>query len=255
MKTIIFCGGKGTRLREETEYRPKPMVEIGNRPIMWYIMHRYASYGYKDFILPLGYKGDYIKQYFWEYKIRNTDFTIDLSSGDITEHTENATDWNITLCDTGLETMKGSRLHQVSKYIDSERFMVTYGDAVSDINIEELLAFHKKSGKIGTFTGVRMPSRFGSVKTDASGNIVSWEEKPTLESYINCGYFVFEREFLTYLSADPQCDLEKEPLIRLAQEGQLAMFPHTGFWHCMDTLRDYQSLHDLWESGKTPWMP
>ncbi|SHN60949.1 glucose-1-phosphate cytidylyltransferase [Desulfovibrio litoralis] len=264
MKVVIFCGGKGTRLREETEYKPKPMVEIGGKPIIWYIMERYARFGHKDFVLPLGYKGDVIKQYFYDYKMRNSDFTVDLSSGKSVSHCRQdeqgneiactPIDWKVTLCDTGEETQKGGRLKRVAKYIDTERFMVTYGDGVSDVNIDALLDFHIRSGKMGTFTGVRMPSRFGTVQTDDQGNILAWKEKPILNQYTNCGFFVFKREFLDYLTEDESCDLEKEPLERLAKEGQLSMYQHQGFWQCMDTLRDYQLLTQMWEDGKRPWI-
>ena len=237
MKVIIMCGGKGTRLREETVIKPKPMVEIGGRPVLWHIMNIYARFGFKDFILPLGYKGEYIKQYFHDYNIRNTDFTVDLRSGAITPHPREIEDWRVTLCDTGQETLKGGRLKRVARYIDTDRFMVTYGDGVADIDIDKLIDFHMKSGTIGTFTGVRMPSRFGTVRTDENGKILSWEEKPVLNEYINCGFFVFKREFLDYLDEDESCDLEKEPLQRLAAEGQLSMYPHPGQWQCMDTLR------------------
>ncbi|MDD6087924.1 MAG: glucose-1-phosphate cytidylyltransferase [Desulfovibrionaceae bacterium] len=254
MQVLVLCGGKGTRLREETEFKPKPMVEIGGRPILWHIMSRYAKYGYHDFILPLGYKGEVIKQYFYDYRMRNTDFSVNLASGDVTYHsTPSSADWNVTLADTGQETLKGARIRRVSRYITSDRFMVTYGDGVADIDIEKLVAFHKKSGKIGTFTGVRMPSRFGAVQIDDSGNILSWQEKPVLNEYINCGFFVFEREFLDYLSEDESCDLEKEPLERLAAEGQLAMYRHEGFWQCMDTLRDAMLLNGMWTKGNAPW--
>lgn len=256
MKVIILCGGKGTRLREETEYKPKPMVEIGGRPIMWHIMQRYAAFGHKDFVLPLGYKGDYIKQYFQDYKVRNADFTVDLATGQTTLHpgATKCTDWKVTLCDTGEDTMKGARIKRVAQHIDTDRFMVTYGDGVADVDIDALVAFHKRQGKMGTFTGVRMPSRFGTVSTDEQGNITDWQEKPVLNQYTNCGFFVFERAFLDYLSEDEECDLEKAPLERLAKEGQLAMYPHKGFWQCMDTLRDYQYLTELWDKGHTPWV-
>ena len=255
MKVIILCGGKGTRLREETESKPKPMVEVGGRPIIWHIMQRYARYGCKEFVLPLGYKGEAIKQYFHEYRIRNADFTIDLSNGGINIHerSERATDWKVTLCDTGEDTMKGARIQRVARYLEGDRFMVTYGDGVADINIDDLLAFHLRQGKLATFTGVRMPSRFGTVSTDDNGNITSWQEKPVLNQFTNCGFFVFERAFLEYLSADEECDLEKEPMERLAREGQLAMYRHTGFWQCMDTLRDYQLLNSMWDAGARPW--
>lgn len=253
MKVIIMCGGKGTRLREETVVKPKPMVEIGGRPVLWHIMNIYARFGFKDFILPLGYKGEYIKQYFHDYNIRNTDFTVDLRSGDITHHPREIEDWRVTLCDTGQETLKGGRLKRVARHIDTDRFMVTYGDGVADIDIGKLIDFHMESGTIGTFTGVRMPSRFGTVRTDENGKILSWEEKPVLNEYINCGFFVFKRQFLDYLDEDESCDLEKEPLQRLAAEGQLSMYPHPGQWQCMDTLRDSIKLNELWDSGKAFW--
>lgn len=255
MKVIIMCGGKGTRLREETAFKPKPMVEIGPRPVLWHIMSIYARFGFKDFVLPLGYKGEVIKQYFHDYKLRNTDFTVDLGTGAILPHPiDCCLDWRVTLCDTGEESLKGARIKRVAKYIDSDRFMVTYGDGVADIDLDKLIDFHKKSGKMGTFTGVRMPSRFGTVKTDAQGNILSWEEKPVLDEYINCGFFVFKREFLDYLSEDEDCDLEKEPLQRLAAEGQLSMYAHPGQWQCMDTLRDSQKLNALWDKGQAFWV-
>lgn len=253
MQTVIFCGGKGTRLREETSVKPKPMVEIGGLPILWHIMSIYGRAGFRDFILPLGYKGDVIKQYFFDYKMRNSDFTVNLKSGNITRHGEGPEDWNVTLCDTGSETLKGGRLKRVAKHITGDRFMVTYGDGLADIDLAALIDFHKKSGKIGTFTGVRMPSRFGSVRTDADGRILAWEEKPLLDEYINCGFFVFERRFLDYLDEDEGCDLEKEPLQALAANGELAMYPHPGQWQCMDTLRDSMKLNELWNSGKAFW--
>jgi glucose-1-phosphate cytidylyltransferase len=255
MKVIIFCGGKGTRLREETEFKPKPMVEIGSRPIMWHIMSRYARYGFKEFVLPLGYRGDVIKQYFHDYKTRNSDFTIDLNSGDTVVHnSDTCVDWKVTLCDTGEDAEKGARIKRVARHLGNGPCMAAYGDGVADIAIDKLVAFHKSQGKLGTFTGVRMPSRFGTVSTDDHGNIESWEEKPVLNQYTNCGFFVFEPEFLDYLSGDESCDLEKAPLERLAREGQLAMYRHTGFWQCMDTLRDHELLNKLWDKGNAPWM-
>ena len=254
MKVIIFCGGKGTRLREETEFKPKPMVEIGGRPIMWHIMNRYARFGHNEFILPLGYRGEVIKRYFHDYKIHNSDFTVDLASGDLCVHSSAAcVDWKVTLCDTGEDTEKGARIKRTAKHIGNERFMVTYGDGVADIDLDALLAFHKKHGKLGTFTGVRMPSRFGTVDTDENGMVTGWKEKPTLNQFTNCGFFVFEPKFLEYLTEDESCDLEKAPLERLASEGQLAMFRHEGFWQCMDTLRDFQLLNAIWDKGNAPW--
>lgn len=253
MQTVIFCGGKGTRLREETAVKPKPMVEIGGRPILWHIMSIYARAGYNDFILPLGYKGEMIKQYFLDYKMRNSDFSVNLKTGDVKRHGDGPEDWNITLCDTGSETLKGGRLKRVAKYLTGDRFMVTYGDGLADIDINALLAFHKKAGKLGTFTGVRMPSRFGSVRTDTEGNILAWEEKPLLDEFINCGFFVFEKKFLDYLDEDENCDLEKEPLQALAADGELAMYAHPGNWQCMDTLRDSIHLNEMWNNGKAFW--
>lgn len=254
MEIIIMCGGKGTRLREETAIKPKPMVEIGGRPILWHIMSIYSRFGFRDFVLPLGYKGDVIKQYFHEYQFRSADFTINLKSGNITMHPGYMEDWNVTLCDTGQETLKGARLKRVARYIKGDRFMVTYGDGLADINIDRLLKFHKEAGTIGTFTGVRMPSRFGAVRTGPDGKILSWEEKPVLDEYINCGFFVFERKFLDYLSEDESCDLEREPLQTLAAEGQLSMYPHPGQWQCMDTLRDSIKLNELWDKGEAFWV-
>jgi len=255
MKVIILCGGKGTRLREETEFKPKPMVEIGGLPIIWHIMARYARFGFKEFILPLGYKGEVIKQYFRDYKLRNTDCTVDLRTGDCSLHEGAAeSDWRVTMCDTGQETFKGGRIKRVARHIDTEHFMVTYGDGVADIDINKLIDCHMKTGTIGTFTGVRMPSRFGTVRTDTRGNILSWEEKPVLNEYVNCGFFVFKREFLGYLSEDESCDLEKEPLERLAREGQLSMYQHVGLWQCMDTLRDVQALNAMWDKGQAFWI-
>lgn len=254
MKTIIMCGGKGTRLREETAVKPKPMVEIGGRPILWHIMSIYSRFGYRDFILPLGYKGEVIKRYFYEYQALHSDFTVNLKSGNVDIHENFREDWTITLCDTGQETLKGGRLKRVAKYIDGDRFMVTYGDGVADIDIGKLIDFHIKSGKIGTFTGVRMPSRFGSVRVNEQGVITSWEEKPLLNEYINCGFFVFEKKFLEYLSEDENCDLEKEPLENLAAEGQLAMYPNPGPWLCMDTLRDSIKLNELWDRNEAFWV-
>jgi glucose-1-phosphate cytidylyltransferase len=254
MKVIIFCGGKGTRLKEETEFKPKPMVEIGRRPIMWHIMQRYAHYGFKEFVLPLGYRGDVIKQYFAEYKTRNSDFSIDLATGETSVHSVDAlVDWKVTLCDTGEDAEKGARIKRVARHLGDGPFMATYGDGVANIDIAALLAFHRAHGKLGTFTGVRMPSRFGTVTTDAAGNIASWQEKPVLNQFSNCGFFVFEAAFLDYLSEDERCDLEKEPLERLAREGQLAMYRHEGFWQCMDTLRDFQLLNGIWDKGNAPW--
>lgn len=254
MKVVILCGGQGTRIREETEYKPKAMVEIGGKPILWHIMQIYAAHGFTDFVLALGYKGYIIREYFLNYRFMHNDFTIHLGDGAVTTHrNSNQHNWRVTLVDTGQEALKGARVARVARYLEGDRFMITYGDGVADVDIRKLVGFHLQAGTIGTFTGVRMPSRFGTVQTDAQGRIRSWQEKPLLESYINGGFFVFDRRFLDYLSGDDKCELEQEPLERLAAEGQLSMYPHDGFWHCMDTYRDYLHLNQMWDSGQAKW--
>lgn len=254
MKVVILCGGKGTRLREETEYKPKPMVEIGGRPILMHIMQTFADYGHTDFVLALGYKGNVIKEHFLNYTHMNSDFVVHLGDGTVSTFPKNPKhDWTVTLADTGDEALKGARVARIARYLDGERFMLTYGDGVADVDIARLLRFHLDAGTIGTFTGVRMPSRFGTVSTDAQGRVVGWQEKPLLASYINGGFFVFERRFLDYLSEDESCELEGEPMERLAAEGQLSMYQHDGFWQCMDTYRDYTYLNEIWAAGCAPW--
>ena len=255
MKVVILCGGQGTRLREETEYKPKPMVEVGGRPIVWHVMQTYAHHGFKQFVLALGFKGNVIKEYFLNHRHMHNDVTVQLTDGSVTIHpSQDQLDWAVTMADTGEKTLKGARIARVARHLDGERFMVTYGDGVSDVDISRLLAFHREAGTIGTFTGVRMPSRFGTIQADSGGRIQSWQEKPLLDSYINGGFFVFERRFLDYLSDDEACELEKEPLERLAAAGQLSMYPHDGYWHCMDTYRDYLHLNELWAAGEAPWV-
>ena len=254
MKVIILCGGRGTRLHEETEYKPKPMVEIGGKPVLWHIMQLYAHHGFKDFVLALGYKGHVIKGYFLNYHYRHNDLTVRLEDGTVTTHPNTLQQqWNVTLADTGETTLKGARIARVSRYLNGEPFMVTYGDGVANVDIKRLLDFHRQAGTIGTFTGMRMPSRFGAVQTDDQGRVVAWREKPLLESYINGGFFVFEPRFLDYLSEDDDCELEREPLERLAADGQLSMYPHDGFWHPMDTYRDYLLLNEMWDSHRAEW--
>jgi glucose-1-phosphate cytidylyltransferase len=254
MKVVILCGGQGTRLREETEYKPKPMVEIGDKPILWHIMKTYASYGFNEFVLCLGYKGDMIKDYFYHYKMRNNDFSINLGSGDITIHdSREETDWNIILANTGLNSMTGTRIKRIEKYIDGDRFMVTYGDGVTDLDISGLLKFHDQHGKIGTVTGVYPPSRYGELRIEGD-RVVSFDEKPEIGvAPISGGYFVFNKEFFDYLKYDESCVLEKEPLSNLARDGQLKVYNHKGFWQCMDTYRDYMFLNDLWKSNRAQW--
>jgi len=252
MKVIILCGGKGTRLREETEHRPKPMVEIGDRPIIWHIMKLYSHYGFNDFVLCLGYKHEVIREYFLNYRYMNSDVTVSLKEDSrILLRNNHDEDWNVTLAYTGLETKKGGRIKKVAPYLDRARFMVTYGDGVANINIRELIAFHEKEGVLATFTGVHPISRFATVEQDASGRIVEWNEKQPLEGYINAGFFVLEYEILDYIDGD--VELEEQPMKQLTQEGKLSMFKHNGFWQCMDTYRDYLLLEELWRSGAPPW--
>ena len=254
MKVVILCGGLGTRLREETEFRPKPMVEIGGRPILWHIMKTFAHYGYKDFILCLGYKGEVIKNYFLNYEQLNSDFSIELGTGKTeryNRHDEHG--WRVTLVDTGLHTMTGARVKRIEKYIDGDHFMLTYGDGVTDLNINDLERFHGSTGKIGTVTGVWPPSRYGELGI-VGDKVVSFREKPqTQESFISGGYFVFNNEFFDYLSDDESCVLEREPLERLTEAGQLAVRIHRGFWQCMDTPRDLEYLQEQWVTERAPW--
>lgn len=255
MQTLILCGGMGTRLREETEYRPKPMIEIGGRPILWHIMKGYAAHGFTDFVVCLGYKGERIKEYFLNYEAMNNDFTVELgtrhSIAYYDPHDENG--WRVTLADTGIQTMTGARIKRASRYVTGDRFMVTYGDGVSDVDLRALVAFHERAGTLATVTGVHPSSRFGELLVDGS-LVQQFSEKPqTHEGLINGGFFVFERGALDYLTDDPACILEREPLERLAADGQLAVFRHQGFWQCMDTYRDYQQLNQLWDAGDAAW--
>jgi len=254
MKVIILCGGFGTRLREETELRPKPMVEIGEKPILWHIMKTFAHYGYDDFILCLGYKGEQIKNYFLNYEHLNNDFTIELGSGDVTLHNRHDEQgWRVTLVNTGLHAMTGARVKRVEKYVDGDRFMLTYGDGVTDLDVNALVEFHKSGNQIGTVTGVSPPSRYGELGISGD-KVVSFREKPEAQdSFISGGYFVFDREFFKYLSEDEDCVLEREPLERLAADGQLAVYGYKGFWQCMDTHRDYLYLNELWSQGRAQW--
>ncbi len=250
---IILCGGMGTRLREETEYKPKPMVEIGGKPILWHIMKHYAHYGYKDFILALGYKGNIIRDYFLNYYTYNSDFTISLGEEGKIRHQNNciADDWTITLVETGADSMTGYRVKLAGKYVEGENFMVTYGDAVSDVDLDKLLEFHNFHGLIGTVTGVYPPSRFGDLSTNGD-RVTRFYEKIKDESRqepINGGYFVFKKEFLEMIPEDPAIDLERIPMIRLTEQFQLAVYRHNGFWQCMDTYRDSQLLEKMWKEN------
>jgi glucose-1-phosphate cytidylyltransferase len=255
MQVVILCGGIGTRLREETEFRPKPMVDIGERPILWHIMKIYAHYGYHDFVLALGYKGEMIKNYFCHYELMHNDVTIELGKTEeicIHQSHEEA-GWRITLANTGVNAFKGARLKKIQKYIKTDTFMVTYGDGVADIDLHALLAFHKSHGKLATITGINPASRFGELKVNGD-RIESFSEKPEKgEGLVNGGYFVFEKKIFDYLVEDNSCDLEIGALERIANEGQLMVYRHQGFWACMDTLRDMDYLNKLWDSNKASW--
>ncbi len=254
MKVVILCGGMGTRLREETELRPKPMVEIGGMPILWHIMKVYAAYGFNDFILCLGYKGEVIKEYFYNYEMLANDFTIELGTRDIKiypRHQEKG--WKVTLADTGLNSMTGARVKRIEKYVEGDSFLLTYGDGVAGIDIDQLLSFHKKHGKIGTVTRVSPPSRYGELKV-CRDHVVAFNEKPEDNGCaISGGYFVFNRKFFDYLEDNDNCVMERDPLQKLAADGQLKVYSHYGFWQCMDTWRDYNFLKDLWDKGEAPW--
>ena len=256
MQVVILCGGLGTRLREETEFRPKPMVNIGNRPILWHIMKIYAFYGHTEFILALGYKGQIIKEYFYHYEIMNNDVTIELGKPEhlCLHDRHHEIGWKITLANTGENTLKGARLKKVEKYIDDETFMLTYGDGVAKIDLNSLLDFHQNHGKIATVTGVNPMARFGELKT--SGNqVTAFFEKPKNvdKSLVNGGFFVFNSKIFDYLTADENCDLEHGTLERIARDGQLMVYKHKGFWACMDTIRDMEYLNRLYAENKAAW--
>ena len=254
MKVIILAGGYGTRLGNITEAIPKPMVKIGNKPIIWHIMKIYANYGYKDFIISLGYKAEIIKEYFYNYKIYTEDYTINLGSGKIKEHNQhNELDWNVSLINTGLDTLKGARIKRVEEYLDDDINMLTYGDGVADIDIEELVEFHKSQDKIVTISGVYPPSRFGEI-IEKRGQLISFEEKPqTSIGLINGGFMVFDRRLLDYLTTDENCDLEYGPFEVLAKEEQIMVYKHKGSWECVDTERDLIHLNKLWDKEKAFW--
>ncbi len=254
MKVVILCGGQGTRLREETEVKPKPMVEIGGYPIVWHIMKTYAQYGFKEFVLCLGYKGNYIKQYFCNYEILENDFTLDLGSKDLTFHTRHAEEgWKVTLADTGEHAMTGARVKRIQSYIDEDYFMLTYGDGVIDLDIKKLVDFHKSHGRIGTVTGVFPQSRYGELLIE-DDHVVSFSEKPMdHKNSISGGYFVFHKKIFDYLENEDSCILESDALQKLAKDGELKVFVHDGFWQCMDTYRDYMYLQNIWKTGDAPW--
>lgn len=252
MKVVILCGGMGTRLREETEYRPKPMIEIGEKPILWHIIKMYSSFGFNDFVICLGYKGYVIKEYFSNYFLHQSDVTIDLGKNSMEVHDSHAERWRITLVDTGLDTMTGGRIKRIRKYVDGT-FMLTYGDGVADVDIGRLVSFHKARGRLATITAVQPSGRFGALDIDSRDHVISFKEKPKGDNaWINGGFFVLESKVLDYIETD-QTIWEREPLETLARNGELAAYRHTGFWQPMDTLRDKNQLDALWGTGKPPW--
>ena len=252
-KVVLLCGGLGTRMREETEYRPKPMVEVGGKPLLWHIMKTYGEFGLTDFVCCLGYRGQMIKQYFLDYHAMRSDMTIALLSGDVEYAKRVVEDWTIALVDTGDQSMTGARVKRVEPWLgESDIFLCTYGDGVADIDIDELIAFHRSHGRLATVTGVKPPSRFGELVHDGV-EVSRFAEKPAGDGLISGGFFVFDRAVMERLSADPSCVLERGPLEGLAEDGELAVYRHDGFWQCADTIRDVELLRSLWERGEAPW--
>lgn len=252
LPVMILAGGFGTRLREETEFRPKPMVPIGGMPMLWHIMKIYSHFGFYRFIICLGYKGDMIKNYFLNLKLQGIDFTINTKSGDIVEHCVSEEDWEVTLVDTGQNCMTGGRVARAAQYVDTDKFLLTYGDGLANVDILNLLDFHEQHGCLATLTGVNLPSRFGNLKLDGNKVESFLEKKQISDEWINGGFFVLEREFLKYLTINSDCVLEQVPLFSAAQDGELMVYKHAGFWQCMDTLREHELLEKLWQTG-APW--
>lgn len=255
MKVVILAGGLGTRLTEETTIRPKPMVEIGGKPMLWHIMKIYEQYGFNDFIICLGYKGYFIKEYFINYYLHNSDITVEVGSNKMDVHYTSSESFKVTLIDTGLETNTAGRIKRIQKYTNNETFMLTYGDGVCNININELVDFHKKHGKLATLTSIQMPGRFGSLDVGDDGSVEHFQEKPDGDGiWINGGFFVLEPGIFNYLQGDMDTvQWEKKPLVQIADDGQLSAYRHKGFWKCMDALRDKIELEELWQGGKAPW--
>lgn len=252
MKVGILAGGKGTRISEETVIKPKPMVEIGGRPIIWHIMRHYAHFGHKEFVVGLGYKGEVLKKYFVDYASLSGDLKVDWGKGTVQSVGESTLDWEIDLIDTGLNTMTGGRIKRIIPYMGNETFMLTWGDGVADIDLDALLAFHKSHGKLATLTAVRPPARYGHLIFEGN-RVAQFDEKPQIgEGWINGAFFVLEPEVYDYIEGDDTM-WEQEPLERLAKDGQLMAYNHDSFWQCMDTLREKHILETLWESGKAPW--
>ena len=255
MKTVILCGGIGTRLREETEFRPKPLVEVGGRPVLWHIMKLFAHHGFREFVLCLGYRGNMIKEYFLNYEAMNNDFTICLGRQQRVNYHDahREQDFHVTLAETGLNTGTGGRVKKVEKYVaDDDTFMVTYGDGVADLDVRVLVDFHRSHGRLATVTMIRPYSRFGVLDVGSRGEVLSFAEKPQLLDWASAGFFVFNRRVLDFLDGDA-CVLEREPLEQLAREGELMSYRHEGFFYAMDTYREYNYLNELWASGEAPW--
>lgn len=253
IQALILAGGQGTRLREETEFKPKPMVEVGGRPIIWHIMKNLASQGVSDFIVATGYKGEHIKDYFLSYHARNNDVTVNLNMNSSVIHYGNhdESNWKVTIADTGELTMTGGRVLKSSRYISGERFLCTYGDGLADISLPELLSFHKSHGKKATITTVKPLSRFGVMEVAQNGLVSKFREKPIIDDWVNAGFFIFEKSVLEYLNENST--LELDPLAQLASDNELAAFRHNGFWQPMDTFRESLMLNDLWKLNKAPW--
>lgn len=252
MKAVILAGGMGTRFAEETSLRPKPMVEIGGKPILWHIMKIYSSYGIHDFVICCGYRGYMIKEYFAHYFLHMSDVTFDMTRNSMEVHTKNTEPWRVTLVDTGERTQTGGRLKRIGPYLNDEDFAFTYGDGVSNVNLNDLIAFHKTQNRYATVTAVRPPGRFGALNLDKT-QIIGFQEKPEGDAdWINGGYFILSPKVLDYIESDSTI-WERDPMERLAREGNLSAFLHKGFWQCMDTLRDKIKLEELWESGEAPW--
>ena len=253
MKVVILAGGLGTRLSEETVVKPKPMVEIGGKPILWHIMKIYSHYGFNDFVICLGFKGYVIKEYFSNYFLHMSDVTFDMRTNSMEVHQKKAEPWRVTLVDTGMESMTGGRVKRVAPYVGDETFMLTYGDGVADVDIPKLIDFHKRHGKLATVTSTQPSGRFGALNIDGANNVTAFQEKPAGDgSWINGGFFVLEPQVLDRIAGDATV-FEKEPLEGLSRDSQLAAYKHSGFWQPMDTLRDKMHLEELWNNGTAPW--
>jgi glucose-1-phosphate cytidylyltransferase len=254
MKVLLLAGGFGTRLSEETDVRPKPMVDIGGKPILWHIMKTYSQYGFNEFVILLGYKGYYIKEYFANYFLHQSDVTIDMSNGKMEVHNNSSEPWKVTLLDTGLDSMTGGRIKRAQSFIGNEAFMLTYGDGVANINIEDLVKFHKSHGKLLTMTSAQPDGRFGALDIDENNKVNEFKEKPKGDgSWINAGYFVCEPEVFDYITEGDSTVFEQAPLKNLARDGEIFTYKHNDFWMPMDTLRDKHKLNEIWQEKKAPW--